>query len=346
MTTVMFIIVAGENSDPSIRGKMVSVEALAVSTGYFIFSMFLTIFDLAKTSVGSFSPVQMQGIMSVIFGLAACGLSFFFIETPVYHLMKGDQNEAVNAIAELRNETAPSPATYKVYEELKEYVHYDESKSIQQHVVDGLIPLAKIVVVRVFMLLTMVFPIPSAYWFAGYFGYKISYGMVFFGLTRWIGVYIGQLVLIDKVGRKKTIAICSLIIGVLFIVIGSLFNNLSIISVVFKSNSDMLTAASLLLVANFFCGMAQNVSTVYLSEAFAPSVKSGMIFAAILIENIVVIIVMGAMHKSTDIAPIFFVIGVFQILLAVMAVTVLPETKHLSLQKSLEFFQGMLNLGF
>lgn len=336
MTVLMIIIISGENSDTHKRGKMASTEALAVSTGIFIFCMFITIFDETNSST-SFTVVQTQGVLSIIFGLAACGLSFFYIETPVYHLMKGDQNEAINALSALHNETAPSPATYRAYEEFKEYVHYDESKSIQQHVLDGLLPLAKVTVVRVFMMLTMVIPIPSTYSFASFFGYKITYGIIFFGLTRWIGTFVGQLVLIDKVGRKKSLAISSLIIGILYIVIGALFN---------KGLSSMSAVATLLLVTNFFCGMSQNVSSVYLSEAFSASVKSGMIFAAILIENLVVIIVFAAMRNATSPSANFFVIGTFQILIAVMAVTILPETKNLCLQKALEFFQGMLNIGF
>ncbi|KAL5290973.1 hypothetical protein ACFFRR_010399 [Megaselia abdita] len=114
----------------------------------------------------------------------------------------------------------------------------------------------------------------------------------------------------------------------------------------FLKSSNMITVATLIIISSFFCGMSQNVSSVYFSEAFPPSIKSGMIFAGIFIENIVVIIVFAALQDQIKFNSYFIVVGVFQIMIAVMAVTLLPETKHLTLQRAMEFLQGLLNIGF
>lgn len=335
MTTVMFIVVAGENSDAHIRGKLVSTEALSVSTGCLMYNVLQTIFSLVDTN--NFSMIQAQGVISIVFGVFACGSSFWFIETPVYHLTKGDQNEALNTLSALHNETEPSLGTHRAYEELQGYVHYDDSKSVPQHVIDGILPLAKIVMLRVFMLLTLVFPVPFALLLTSVNGYKIGYGMVFYGVARWVGAVIGHLALIESNGRKMTVAVCSLVIGIFFIVIGSFLNGYKLYSV----------SATLFLITNFFCGMSQNVSTVYLSEAFPPSIKSGMIFAAIFMENIAAIIVFAIMRQALyngALGSYFYAIGAFQLLLVVIALLLLPETKKLSLQKAMALLQRPLSL--
>lgn len=323
MTTLTFIIAAGENSAPNKRGKVASLEAVAVSTGFMIYSILVTITHELKPTL------TYQGILSIIFGLAACGLSFFYIETPVYNLMK-----ARNELSRLHNETDPS--TNQISDELKEYVDYDDSKTMRQHIIEGSVPLAKIVIERVLMLFTMVYPITAMYVLAApfLFNNQTSIAIMIFGIARWLGAVISQYI-IDIVGRKK-IVLSSLIIGILLFVTATMIGDMR----------SWSTVASLLLVTSFFCGLSQNVSTVYLSEAFAPSVKSIMIFIGIFVENIAVIALYAIMQHVPDFTPYFYIFGSFQIYLGVMAVTLLPETKHLSLQNALELFKRITNFGF
>lgn len=341
---LIFIIVAGENSNADSRGIRIYTEAVSVSGGIFIYSVILTVYNLiASSGENTFTITQTQGVITILLGIAGFGCCFLFNESPVYHLMKGDESEALTTVTNLYGETAASPETYNIFQEFKEYVHNDECKSIPEKIIESLAPLAKITAVRVFSTCTIILPVITSYSYASRLGFGISFGMVFFGITRFVGVYIGQFVFIDKIGRKLTLLVCSIVIGVLYIVIGVLIKR-----------DDFIAVASLILVANVFCGIAQSLSSVYLSEAFEPSIKPPMIFFSILIENIVVVIVCATIPNSYlygifkyifDFYTYYFVIGAFQLLLAVMSMTLLPETKKLSLPKAKDFFQNILNIG-
>ncbi|KAL5290975.1 hypothetical protein ACFFRR_010401 [Megaselia abdita] len=347
---VIIIAAGGELALDYQRGRVLSMESLGLGTGILLYSVIRAVHDATEPpvdvlrSTNTFTMTQVQGVISIFLGLAAGASTYFCYDTPVSFLLRDSESQALQSIQHFQNELAVSPFTYNMLEECRLYIIEDRSRSFVENVLQGSLPFAKLCIVRTFMSLTMAFPIVSSYYFAGTYGFQVSWCFLFFGLSRWIGNIIGHFILADIVGRKKTLAGCSLIIGILFIVIGAMSNNLGTLEV-----SHMVTIGILILLANLFCGMVQNVSTVYLSEAFSLSVKNPYIFAVLFVENLSVIIAYASFSKEfshQENAVFYLVVGSFMIIISIMAVTVLPETKRLNLRQARTKFCDLIIFKF
>lgn len=336
---VILIIAGSELSLDVQRGRVLSMESLGLGTGILLYSVIRAVHDATEPLGGNngttstFAMTQVQGVISVFLGLAAAASTYFCYDTPVSFLLRDSEREALHSIQHFRNELAISPFTYNMLEECRSYIIEDRNRSFLENLRQGSLPFFKLCIVRTFMTLTMAFPIVSSYYYAGIYGFQFSWCFLFFGLSRWTGNIVGYCVLVDIVGRKKTLAACSLVIGVLFIITGAISdNNMDALNV-----SRVVTVGILILVASHFCGMCQNISTVYLSEAFSLSVKNSYVFGVLFVENLAVIIAFASFstefsHKEN--AVFYLVVGAFMLIISLMAVTVLPETKRLNLRQA------------
>lgn len=317
----------GDNSSYRKRGRILSVEALGSSAGILILCIIWAVYyglDVGVIGAGGepkFTLTQLDGVISILLGVAGAASAFLCVESPVQCLMNGDECDAAYSVQALHNDHAA------ILQEHKDYVNEDKKRSLCENIVQEIMSFVKLCIVRTFLSLTTTFPIVITYLFAEISGYHVKFGLLFFGLTRLIGVFIGQYLLIDRLGRRWTLAVCSLVIGALYIAIGSLLE--------WQMENHLVEIASLILVANLFCGMCMNVPTTYLAEAFSPSVKPMFLFAITLVENCTIIIMYSIPEKY---AVYYYVVGGFMILICAMAIFALPETKGLTLRRSREEF--------
>lgn len=320
----------GDNSSCRKRGRILSVEALGSSAGVLILCIIWAVYYAMDMGVigttnengdPNFTVTQLDGVISIVLGMAGAFSAFLCVESPVQCLMNGDECDAECSVQALHKDYV------EILQEHKDYVEDDRSRSLCKNVMQGVISFLKLCIVRTFLALTITFPVVFTYLNAEVYGTHAKIGLLFFGLTRLIGVFIGQYLLIDRVGRKWTLSMCSLVIGALYIAIGSLLE--------WPMDMHLIAIASLILAANLFCGMCLNVPTTYLSEAFSPSVKPMFLFAISLVENCAVIIVYSIPERFTI---YYYVVGGFMLLISVMAAFALPETKGLTLRKSREEF--------
>lgn len=327
IAVVAIIIMGGDNSSYRKRGRILSVEALGSSAGILVLCTIWGVYYALDVGVigtngePKFTVTQLDGLISIVLGVAGAASAFLCVESPVGCLMNGDECDAACSVQALHNDHIA------VLQEHKDYVYEDKARSLYENILQGLVSFLKLCIVRTFLSLTTTFPIVITYLFAEISGYHVKFGLFFFGLIRIVGVFIGKYLLIDSLGRKWTLAVCSLVIGALYITIGSLLE--------LSMDLHLVEIASLILVANLFCGMCMNVPTTYLAEAFSPSVKPMFLFAVILVENCAIIVVYSIPEQY---AIYYYIVGGFMILICVMAVIALPETKGLSLRKSREEF--------
>ncbi|KAL5290974.1 hypothetical protein ACFFRR_010400 [Megaselia abdita] len=324
---IAIIIMGGDNSSCRKRGRILSVEALGSSAGILILCIIWAVYyGLDVGVIGtdgepSFTVTQLDGVISIVLGIAGASSAFLCVESPVKCLMDGDECDAACSVQALHHDHVA------VLQEHKDYVDEDKKRSLCENILQGIMSFVKLVIVRTFLSLTISFPIVITYLFAEVSGYHVKFGLLFFGLTRLVGAFIGQYLLIDRLGRKWTLAGCSLVIGAFYIAIGSLLE--------WPMEVHLVEIASLILVANLFCGMCMNVPTTYLSEAFSPSVKPMFLFAITLVENCAIIVVYSIDEKYS---VYYYVVGGFMLLICAMAIFALPETKGLTLRKSREEF--------
>lgn len=336
---VIIIVAGGELALDYHRGRVLGMETLGLGTGILLYSLIRAIHDATEPSIeirrhkNTFTMTQIQGVLSIFLGLAAGASTYFCYDTPVSFLLRDSEREALQSIQHFQNELAISPFTYNKLEECRLYIIEDRSRSFLENCRQGLLPFVKLCIVRTFMTLTMAFPVVSSYYFAATYGFQLSWCFLFFGLSRWTGNIIGHFVLVDIVGRQKTLAICSLVIGILFIVIGAISNN----DLHTLKLRNIVTVGVLILIATHICGLCQNISTVYLAEAFSVSVKNPYVFGVLFIENVSVIITFASFSNEfshQDNAVYYLVVGTFMLIISIMAVTVLPETKKLNLKQA------------
>lgn len=336
---VIIIVAGGELALDYHRGRVLGMETLGLGTGILLYSLIRAVHDATEPSSeitrikATFTMTQIKGVISIFLGLAAGASTFFCFDTPVSFLLRDSEREALHSIQHFQNELVISPFTYNKLEECRLYIIEDRSRSFLENYLQGVLPFVKLCIVRTFMTLTMAFPVVSSYYFAGTYGFHLSWCFLFFGLSRWTGNIIAHFVFVDIVGRQKTLAICSLVIGILFIVIGAMLNN-ELYSLQLR---NVATVGVLILIATHVCGLCQNISTVYLAEAFSVSVKNTYVFGVLFIENLSVIIVFDSISSEfshQENAVYHIVVGTFMLIISMMAVTVLPETKRFNLRQA------------
>ncbi|KAL5290970.1 hypothetical protein ACFFRR_010397 [Megaselia abdita] len=348
VTMVATIIAGGEVADNNIRGKVVTSESLGISTGMLIYTMFQSVYGTVFSAPARFTLMQVQGLLSLIFGVIAFGTSFLAVDSSIHFIKRYDDKNALYSLQVLHNEDKPSTRTLDTLYEMKQLVQEDKSRSWTENFTQGLIPFFKISILRTFMTLSYTFPIVYAFVLGETIGYKISYGLIFFGLSRWIATLFTNAFLVEKLGRKPTLMISMVTAGALLIALGSLYhgeNNLR------KSNL-MIAGASVSIALQFFCGLGQGISTVYMAEAFSTSLKPLFIFLIMFLENIAVVIAYGSLqmkpigYESVVYPTFYYALGGGFLSLFFIVWVLLPETKNLSLRKAHHKFLHFFNYSF
>lgn len=348
VTLIATVISGGEVSDNNIRGKVVTAESLGISTGMFIYTMFESVYGAGYYTPTTLNLMQVQGILSMIFGVVAFGTSFLAMDSPIHHIKRHDNKNALYSLQILHHEEKPSTRSLRTLSEMKELVQEDRSRSWTENFTQGFIPFFKLSFLRTFMTLSYTYPIVYAFVLGETIGFKISYGLVFFGLSRWLATIIASAILVEKLGRKPTLMISLVGAGALFIALGSVFhgeNNL-------RNANLMVAGASITLAIQFLCGLGQGISAVYMSEAFSTSLKPLFIFLIMTIENMSVVIAYGTLQvKSSAYETViypryYYALGGGFLALFFIVWVLLPETKKTSLKEAHHKFLHFFNYSF
>lgn len=347
LATLLTVVVGGENSNNNQRGRVVSLDQVGIAIGILTFTIVETIYVDYVVFDPEWGIPETIGVLSFVFGLGGLISCYYIIETPVFHLMRHDEGSAIQSI-QLLNEESPNLST--TLNSLRQYVHEDQIRPWTTRIRQAIVPLLKLIFLRSIMTLTFAKVVPTTYEHAEYYGLKVSWTYVCFGLARLFGALSTNILLIDRIGRKVTLLGSCLAVGVLLSLTSSFIGCLNVDGMCdsFEKPDLMFLMATSFICLEFFCGIGQGVVTVYISEAFAPFSKCWLVFVIMFAENSCVIVVNGAMTLGDPFPDIAFFITFSGLFFAafVMVFTTMPETIGLGLRATRELLRKTINIGF
>lgn len=258
-----FLALAGEVSVPYMRGIMsASIEQMCLGLGIFTQIVYISAWTETTYQSNSFSPENMRGVLSAVYGLLALIIgSLLCIESPVIILAKkNDEQGAIDALRRLQRPYTVTNETFEQLAEHKRYLAQNKELSLGQSIGQALPTFIRLVFLRAlnvlsiskFVYITLVFTTVNWYgsgttwgWFCG------------FGICRWLGTFMATFSM-ESAGRKKPTVVGLIVCGVLACVIAGQYDFF---------NSDSANSI-MLLVFQFFAGVAFTSTSPYLAEAY------------------------------------------------------------------------------
>ncbi|XP_073828819.1 uncharacterized protein [Musca autumnalis] len=334
LATITFLMHASEIAPNANRGSCSAIEQYSITVGIAI----QMIYGSQWSVTANFPAQRLHGILDIIFAIAAGVLVHFcFIESPILGLRKNDEAMAWNALAHLELPKPVTTATKERFEELKEYVRYEESLDLMDDVKRGALPLAKMILFRSAILaFSFSLPLSEALLYGSAMNH-ITWPAILAACLRIFGAGLAH-IQIDCIGRKLPSLVCALIIGGLLIAIGAIccdYSNLYFVR-------PMAIVTSLCLLVQFFAGAYSPFTSVYLGEAFPLKLKGYFMAACVVVEQIIHIIVIctfSSMNGAAYIAP-----GIITVLSALILLVSIPETRKTSLKEAQGRFRYLLQL--
>lgn len=335
LSLIPAILAGSEQSVRQIRGRVLSVEQSSLLIGALLMALFIHKSTDEQAN-------RIHGIASLIYGLLALLFSFLTtIESPIFHLRKNNETEALNVQRQLQIPGTITNETYALLNESKTLLEEDLARGVVQNVSNSWIPLVKLTFLRVIVTLSFSLPLVWGYIFVLALKNLLQDTDPFwFVFLRLVGVTFSVMT-IDRIGRKVVTTI-GLVIGSIFLLaIGSLFSSSADVTV---DNLNAIIAFSL--IYQFLAGLVAPTSTCYLSEGFSLSVKPYFILISIVIENLAQIIICTE-SQIDSVSTYAFVLGAFQFIFGFVVYFTLPETKDKTLREALELFKKPIhvNLG-
>lgn len=315
----------GELSVCEMRGVLAaSVEQLSSNFGILILLFYTSIWhgDWNSTLVAD----QVHGLLSILYGVIALGLALTLcVESPVYLLLRHNEQAAVVALRHLQRPSMVTCETFLQLDEHKRYVVAHRDLSWIRSIQHSLVPLLKLTVHRSLCVLSLTPIVWSALSAAAV---KLTpqyhtWPYAVFGLLRWSGC-ICVVFLMDSMGRKKPSLFGTFAGGAFAITFAMLFD----------STPHLISALSMLLSFQFFSGVAHAASAVYLTEAFPLRLKPYCVALIFVLEQLLRIGLSLFRPSNEQIVIYFYVLGGISISFFLLGVFCLPETKLTTLAQA------------
>ncbi|KAL5290980.1 hypothetical protein ACFFRR_010404 [Megaselia abdita] len=340
ITLVTTTILAGEIASKYNRGILVTIP-ISINVGMFIQALYTELWYL---EYNAFTALQLQGVLSIVFGVMALASTLTILESPIYFLKRNNEAEAVRHIKLLRRYVNANKEVKQTLKENKALIEDDASRTLNENLFSGVPALLKLSLLQGVSTLTFCFPMTVIFGMSSSYGYK-TYWMqstwtpYIYVLIRFIGNVFGCIFILNrKLGITIGFAVCS----VLMFIIGGLLEDPSNIV-----DTDIMTSiASIMICLQFFAGIIEPLIIIYISEAFSLQVKAFYIFVVNMIGYIVQIICLAVICSNVggilymwDNAPIFvFITAALQLVMALISIFTLPETNNHSLVVCREMF--------
>lgn len=319
------ILAGSEQSVKQLRGRVLGVEQSSLVVGCGLMTAFTVNFTDVEINL-------IPGIISVIYGLLAVVFNFLTtIESPIFHLRKNNEPEALNVIRQLQVPGTITNETYALLNESKDLIEDDSSRNVAENISNGLIPLAKVGMLRVLVSLSLSLPITGNI-------LLVNSNRFWFVFLRFIGITVSVMT-IDRLGRKLTTAVAMLISSIFLLAYAALASS---------SPENILnnTMAAFLLIYQFLSGFVAPASTCYLSEAFSLSVKPYFILAVIVVENLIQVFISTQQSLYTSISNFAYILAALQFVFAFVTALTIPETRNTTLREALEKFKKIVYINF
>ncbi|XP_052846069.1 solute carrier family 2, facilitated glucose transporter member 7 [Drosophila gunungcola] len=336
-----FVALAGEIAVPYMRGKVsASLEQLCFGTGILLQIVYVSSWTYSTyTSYKDFTAENMKGVLSAIYGFMALILGWFMtIESPVLMLVNNDEQGAIDALRRLQKPSVLSEETYDQLAEHKRYLAQNKDMSLGQSISQALPTFIRLAYLRVLnamslsshVIIALALSIYASYGLASAQGWYIG-----FALCRWLGTFIPSCFM-ESLGRKNPTVFGLLLCCGMSFALGSQYDLYTLLS----------NVTILLMVFQFFAGMASTATSAYLSEAYPLGVKQHFIAFTFVTEMFVFLIISVCDFNLMQGYNYFYVMGGMYLTGFLLGIMTLPETKMLTLRGAQQRFSSFVNLRF
>lgn len=337
-----FMALVGEVSVPYKRGVYsASLEQMCYGVGIMLQILYVSSWTYSYSySHNSFTAQNMKGVLSTIYGFLALIFGYLMIiESPVQMLANNDEQGAIDALRRLQKPAVLSEETYDLLAEHKRYLAGSKDLSLGQSISQGLLTFVRLAYLRAlnamsiskFVYFTLVISILS-----GFSVEEAQAGYVAFAVFRFIGTVVPTLSM-DCLGRKKPTVFGLVLCCALSFALGAKYN-------VFDNIGGLIVL--LLLIFEFFAGMASAATSSYISEAYPLGVKQHFIAFTFITEMLVFLIINVCDFYLLQGDNYFYVMGAMYLVGFILAVISLPETSRMTLRGAQEQFSKFLNVRF
>ncbi|XP_002135013.2 uncharacterized protein [Drosophila pseudoobscura] len=327
----------GEISVRGMRGLLAStVEQLSCNTGILMQLLYTAVWQVDWNV--TIAADQVHGVLSIVYGVVALALaSTLCVESPVNLLLRSDEQQAVAALRHLQRPYMVTSETLIQLDEHKHYVATNREMSWWQSVRMGLPPLLKLLALRSLNALCLTLVVWSALYETAVqvATHYQAWPYVIFGVMRWCGCFC-VLLLVDTTGRKKPTLFGCFSCGSFALAFATLFGR----------TPHMITALALLFSLQFFAGLGQTASAVYLTEAFPLAVKPHYVAVVYVIELFLRLIFCSFAPSPAGIVAYFYVLGGLSIAFFFLSIFCLPETRLTTLSEAQHKFSKWFNKDF
>ncbi|XP_016971738.1 facilitated glucose transporter protein 1 [Drosophila rhopaloa] len=339
-----FMALTGEICVSTMRGLMAaSIEQMCFGLGIFVQIIYSSSWN-ASTSYpprNSFSAENMKGVLSIIYGLFALIIgSLLCIESPVIMLAKyNDEQGAIDALRRLQRPYTLTNETFEQLAEHKRYLAQNKELSLGQSILQAIPTFIRLAFLRGLNAMS----ISSFVFFTLLFSARTQYGnvsvgwLIGFGVCRWMGNFIATFCM-ESGGRKKFTLVGLFLCSVLAFIIAGQYN---IYSYQYYTGNTIM-----LLVLEFFAGIAFTATSPYLTEAYPLGVKQHFIAFTFIVEMLVFILLATITWDVSAGAIYFYVLGGLYMFGSFFGILCLPETRRMTLREAQEKFSRFINIAF
>ncbi|SPP76660.1 uncharacterized protein LOC117580520 [Drosophila guanche] len=327
----------GEISVCDMRGLLAAtVEQLSCNTGILMQLLYTAVWQVDWNV--TIAADQVHGVLSIVYGLVALALaSTLCVESPVSLLLRANEQQAVAALRHLQRPYMVTSETLLQLDEHKHYVATNRGMSLWQSIRMGLPPLLKLLAHRSLNALCLTLVVWSALYETAVqvATHYHAWPYVIFGVMRWSGCFC-VLFLMDSTGRKKPTLFGCFSCGSFALAFATLFGR----------TPHMKAALGLLFSLQFFAGLGQTASAVYLTEAFPLAIKPHYVAIVYVMELLLRFIFCSFAPSPAAIVAYFYVLGGLSMAFFFLGIFCLPETRLTTLTEAQQKFSKWFNKDF
>ncbi|XP_041450083.1 uncharacterized protein LOC121404506 [Drosophila obscura] len=328
----------GELSVCGMRGLLAStVEQLSCNTGILLQLLYTAVWQVDWNV--TIAADQVHGVLSILLGVVALAFaSTLCVESPVSLLLRSNEQQAVAALRHLQRPYMVTSETLLQLDEHKLYVATNRGLSLWQSIRMGVPPLLKLLAHRSLNALCLTLVVWSALYETAVqlLTHFHAWPYVIFGVMRWCGCFC-VLLLMDTTGRKKPTLFGCFSCGSLALAFATLFGR----------TPHMKAALGLLFSLQFFAGLGQTASAVYLTEAFPLAIKPQYVALVYVMELLLRLIFCSfAPSSPAGIVAYFYVLGGLSMAFFFLGIFCLPETRRTTLTEAQQKFSNWFNKDF
>ncbi|XP_043648465.1 solute carrier family 2, facilitated glucose transporter member 5-like [Drosophila teissieri] len=333
-----FMALVGEISVPYMRGRTsASLEQLCFGSGIFIQILYVSY--SSPPYYNDFTTENTKGVLSTIFGVLALIIgSFKTIESPVLMLANNDEQAAIDALRRLQKPAVLTEETYELLAEHKRYLAYNKDMSKGESISKALPTFLRLAYLRVLNAMSISSYVANTYAIAIILSNGLAHlnsWYVGFGLCRLLGTLIPSFCM-ESLGRKKPAVFGLLVSCGLAFAVGSQYNVYAYMSQV----------SVLIMIFEFFAGLAFSSNSAYLAEAYPMGVKQHFIGFTFVTEIFVFLIINVCDFKFVYAHNYFYAMGAMYLAGFILGVLTLPETRRMTLRGAQEQFSSFVNFRF